>query len=93
MSDAFIVGVAAQHKVTKLTVVKPAPYRHHHVMHCLSYTGIGVERHQEFVQGFVDSEGKFLTRLEALERVRASGQPLISVTQSDVLGLFSEDLW
>ena len=91
--SAFIVGVAVRHKGVGLVICLPAPSRHSNIMHSLTMMGISVERHGEFKQGFVDSEAKFLDRHEALERVMQNGQPLLSIQQSETLGLFSEDLW
>lgn len=67
--------------------VMPRPCRHHHILH----------KHrlpQDAIQGFVDSEGSFLTRTQAFHVAKAAGQlkPQRPGHYKGAL-LFSEDIW
>lgn len=64
----------------------PKPNRHHHVIRIIG----GISGPD--IQGFLDNEGNFLDRVEALEVALAAGQVL---APGDIRGdhLFSEDLW
>lgn len=85
-----ITGVAIrfQEKIYAIS----APARHCHVIQKIVVeTGVRrvlVDMHID--QGFVDSEGVYLNRYEALERARQTGQ-LKYETNKDIL--FSEDVW
>lgn len=64
----------------------PKPNRHHHVIRIIG----GISGPD--VQGFLDSDGKFLTREEAVTVALAAGQ--IKNTHAIRAGeLFSEDIW
>jgi len=65
----------------------PEPYRHHHVIRVASYLGEKIPIIGE--QGFVDAEGAFLDREEALEVAVTCGL----IDWSHDRELFSEDLW
>lgn len=64
----------------------PAPNRHHHVIRAIG----GIPGPD--IQGFLDNEGNFLTRSEALKVALAANQVLdpAGVRAGE---LFSEDLW
>lgn len=64
----------------------PKPNRHHHVIRMIG--GIPGPN----IQGFLDDEGRFLDRKEALQVALAAGQVL---NPADIRAnqLFSEDLW
>lgn len=64
----------------------PAPHRHHHILHKMSFPAS-----LECEQGFLTSEGKFVDRVEAKRIAIATGQEMLR--QSYSRDLFSEDLW
>lgn len=83
-----IVAVAI--RVGKMIVTIPAPARHHHVLHALW----NINRNlliKPSDQGFIDQNGKYLTRQEAWVVAKAVNQ---IVRVNGVEGtLYSEDLW
>lgn len=91
MSDALITHVAiifkmfGEDKIYSL----PRPNRHHNVIwDIVEKTGV---RYVSGKQGFLDSNGCFLNRQEAMIRAKATGQ-LLRITGPDDM-LFSEDIW
>jgi hypothetical protein len=72
----------------------PKPNRHHNVIwHIVNVTGIKPINASGDNQGFLDSEGQYLTRKEALDLAVKAGQ-----LKPDALGLkqgklYSEDIW
>lgn len=68
----------------------PAPNRHHNVIH-LHPISMEPEGFRE-VQGFLDNNGLFLDRYDAMFVAEEAGQ-LIRKTGSDPRKLFSEDIW
>lgn len=71
----------------------PAPNRHHHVIRMIAKeNGVGINGPD--VQGFLDSDGNFLTRLEAMKLAKENGQ--FSRNPDDGYQgdeLYSEDIW
>lgn len=69
---------------------RPAPYRHHHVIRDIPG---GVKGYD--IQGFLDDQGRFLTREVAFNLYKDSAQFIRKNTQGSYQGdkLFSEDLW
>ncbi len=68
----------------------PKPMRHHHILHIMYENGME-EKLVEWDQGFLDSDGKFLTRSEALLNAIENNQLICKTSPVDLL--FSEDLW
>lgn len=64
----------------------PAPNRHHHVIRLIG--GI----HGPDIQGFLDDEGNFLNRKDALRVALDAGQ-VLDPANIRANRLFSEDLW
>lgn len=64
----------------------PKPNRHHHVIRMIG----GISGPD--TQGFLDSNGNFLDRFEALEVALSAGQ-VIDTNNIRASRLFSEDLW
>jgi hypothetical protein len=86
---APIIGVAI--KFNNRCWVLPKPNRHHHVIRKIAQTnGKGIDGPD--IQGFYDSNGKFLNRKDALKVALHFGQVLdVSKLRGD--NLYSEDLW
>jgi len=84
MTQRHITHVAIKYdgKVYSL----PRPNRHHHVIRLIG--GI----HGSDMQGFLDNEGNFLDRFEALQVALSAGQ-VIDPVNIRAHRLFSEDLW
>ena len=89
----MIIGVAIRHISTNFIFSLFKPARHHDVIRYIvddakfvPYVGEGFE------QGFIDMDGNFLNREEALKEVHRSNQILKRKTNPSHL-LFSEDLW
>jgi hypothetical protein len=74
-----------------IIVTAPPPARHHTLLHPLS--DIYQRRIAPEDQGFITSTARFVGREEALEIVRAAGQPMIDHPSRHARQLFSEDLW
>lgn len=75
----------------------PRPQRHHDAIRACC-TALGLESLGEHVQGFVTSEGEFVTRERAANIAYRSGQLEINSRNmgkimSGILPLTSEDLW
>jgi hypothetical protein len=67
----------------------PNPKRHHDVIRMIhEQTG---SMNINGVQGFLDANGKFLTRTSAKWRAHETGQLLPRASSLDIL--FSEDIW
>lgn len=70
--------------------------RHADICEALRKIGVCV-RNMDFIEGFLDNNGNFLTRAEAFQEVKKTGQ--ISYTARGVKErerdnlLYSEDLW
>ena len=72
----------------------PAPNRHHNVIWMLCKKFPEEDNFNQIgnTQGFLDSEGNFLDRYDALEVARAAGQ-IKDVRNIRADRLFSEDVW
>lgn len=81
--------VAAAMQVGGLTISLPRPAGHGEVM-ALAHSAIGYTPATE-LQGFLTSEGRFVTRVEAMKIAHRSGQEFREALRSHEL--FSEDLW
>lgn len=89
----YITNVAVIHNGTLYSL--PEPNRHHNVLRLIyACTGYPVWDTDE---GFLDKDGDFIDRKEAMEIVIDSKQPLREYKHkgfcSPNIGLFSEDLW
>jgi len=71
----------------------PAPNRHHHVIfHIVDSTGVSyVDAHGED-QGFLDEDGCYLNRHQALVSALQNNQ-VKDLSQIRLSMLFSEDVW
>lgn len=70
----------------------PRPNRHHHVIrHIAESTGVSHVDSRDRDQGFLDQEGRYLDRKQALEVAREAGQLRADVEVQDQL--YSENLW
>jgi hypothetical protein len=71
----------------------PRPNRHHHVLHAINLKG--GRREERGVEGFLTSDGDFLTREEAYTLAKRNGQFARQMRPGCYDGpkLFSEDLW
>jgi hypothetical protein len=67
----------------------PEPYRHPHIIRCVVHLTGG--RCGPDIQGFLDNDGEFVTRINALAIAKASGQFIDD--GFDRGRLFSEDVW
>lgn len=69
----------------------PAPNRHHNVIRMIA-TKLNITHIDAHHEGFLDSQGNYLTRKHALKVAKDVGQLLNDV---DVIGdeLYSENLW
>lgn len=69
----------------------PKPLRHHHILQTMNPLDL-IEGEE---QGFMDSTGRFLTRLEAMKVAKDSGQfnRILDPKLYQGPELFSEDLW
>ena len=96
-----IVAAAIRIKISKkfkdmgypdyMIVSSPPPARHHSLMHPMfDITGVPLGPQD---QGFLTSEGTYVSREEAMELVVKNKQPIMDehFIRPDVL--FSEDLW
>lgn len=81
------VAIRFQGKVWSL----PAPNRHHHVIqYIVEQTGVDYVDGDE--QGFLDADGNYLTRQQALEAALVNGQ-VKDPSNIKANRLFSEDVW
>lgn len=87
MSNETIVAAAMQ--IGGLTISLPRPAGHGEVM-ALASGAIGYQPATE-VQGFLTSDGRFVTRVEAMKIVHRAGQTFRTPQVSHEL--FSENLW
>ena len=87
-SGVRIAGVAV--KVNGVMYAMGAPNRHHDVIRYIFYRGV-----QPLVQdqGFMDTNGKFLTRKQAMLLAKLTGQFKRGPDGYQGPELFSEDLW
>lgn len=65
----------------------PPPARHHNILHRFN---LGSVAH---VQGFLTSDGDFVTREEARKLAVQAGQIVEPTKSANATELFSEDLW
>lgn len=72
----------------KTVISLPKPNRHHNIIKVI-IDNFGKEALKKHIQGFIDSNGTFLTRSEAYEVAFTSGQ----IAESNIKTLISEDLW
>lgn len=86
----MITGVAIKEKKTGKYYSLPKPNRHGDIIHWVyeNITNRKTVSHDDWIQGFVDDYGQFLTRLEAGHHAHQSGQ-IKKLTDC----LFSEDVW
>lgn len=84
-----IVGVAVKHKGRVYSL--RAPNRHHNVLH----TYLRRTPHHEMEEGFLDSQGNFITRHFAYLLAKGNGQLNRKPGPEHYQGpeLYSEDLW
>lgn len=70
----------------------PCPNRHHHVIRAIAAeNGIGIKGPD--IQGFLDSDGEFLTRKQAFLLASENGQLNRIPHQYCGNELYSEDIW
>lgn len=70
----------------------PSPNRHHHVIRMIAKeNGVGVQGSD--TQGFLDSKGTFINRMDAYNLATANGQIKPDPKQHPGKALYSEDLW
>lgn len=70
----------------------PAPNRHHHVIRMIvEQAGVSYVDCYGSNEGFLDNDGNYLTRTDALFRAQECGQ----LNDRDIIGgqLYSENLW
>lgn len=83
------VALRFQDKVWSL----PRPYRHHHIIRMIAYLDSEVDHIDAYGddQGFLDAEGKYLTRNQAHVNATLNNQ----IKGNRLIGsiLTSEDLW
>lgn len=82
-----IAGVAI--RVGDMFMGRRAPARHHHLLH--EMYRLGMEDYGAEAQGFYTSDGRFVTREEAVPIAQAAGQ--IGEKHGSARILFSEDMW
>lgn len=89
----LVVAAAIKFNSKDGTVVcsVPRPGRHHNVIHACA--GLGMKTPIIGTQGFLDADGQFLNRTEAMRRVIECKQPFKPSGSPDSLELFSEDVW
>jgi len=86
-----IVSVAIQDP-NGLVFSLPKPKRHNHIVHSMALVGMPTPVTNNREQGFLTSEGNFVTREEAAVIAISCGQ--VKAEALDVPGvLFSEDVW
>lgn len=83
-----ITHVAIKTKTNKI-VSLPKPFRHHHLVHYLY--GTPDETPDLKAQGFLDSDGNYLNRKQALVIAKAANQ--YQPTAGPLPELYSEDVW
>lgn len=79
-------------KFKGVTYARPAPERHHHVIRLIAEkNGVGIDGPDE--QGFMDENGRFYSRIAAMQLAKDNGQ--LKRRDGGYQGheLFSEDLW
>lgn len=84
----MIVGVAIKCRLTCSVFSMPKPARHDSVIKRLFQ--LGQYKHCRGEQGFVNENGTFFTRAQAMEHCLAIGQH-VAGARSGIL--FSEDVW
>lgn len=97
--------VAAAIQYGPLIMSRPAPCRHHDVLHALNQMMGDSEESQKVrsvaIQGFINDEGRFFNRKDAFRHCKKINQPLVrrlkllakNPTNYNGDELFSEDLW
>lgn len=86
--DRYVLAAAIVYERRVWTL--PAPCRHHDLIEAI-YNSNGKGVNGTELQGFVDSNGAFLTREQAFVLAKAAGQLIDSRSPGPVL--FSEDVW
>lgn len=86
----WIAGVALRHPDGMLWSIE-RPYRHSDVIRQMSNAGFGPDVVSACTQGFITSEGRFVTRHAAVRIADQAGQ--IVQRTAPAHGLFSEDMW
>jgi hypothetical protein len=71
----------------------PKPFRHHHIIRARALLENPEKTLPLGNQGFLDEEGEFLNRTDALIRVRSINQPTTKYFDPRSTRLFSEDVW
>lgn len=67
----------------------PKPYRHHHLIRIICYLDSDVDNVNGSSQGFLDENGRYLTRDQALVNAQINNQ-----IKGEIKGILtSEDLW
>lgn len=84
--------IAAAIRWNGMVFMLPRPNRHHHILHVMHWLCPDFEAGTE-EQGFLTSEGNFVTRQEAMRIARAMGQVKPGQPTPQPNDLFSEDLW
>lgn len=76
----------------RLIISAPPPARHYHLLHGSVNLTKGMN-HEDIIQGFLTSTGRFVTREEGAKLVSTNGQETIDRPGKIYTMLFSEDLW
>ena len=85
----MIAQVAMRRKSTGQVWALPPPNRHHNL-----FTFCDEKITSDFEQGFLDSQGTFLDRLQAFTEALSCGQiGVVRPKTQPADTLFSEDLW
>jgi hypothetical protein len=72
----------------------PRPARHHDVIRAIAeVTGAATVDASGDDQGFLDADGRYLRRAEALQSAQANGQLKDGALGPSLGKLFSEDVW
>lgn len=92
-SKMWIKGPAMRHKVTSQVFALVEPKRHENVRaHIVEQMG-PIKDWRIFVEGFVDRNGDFLDREQAMTRAQLTGQVRKGQHTSHPLRLNTPDLW
>lgn len=86
--DRYVLAAAIIYERRVWTL--PAPCRHHDIIEAI-YNSNGLGGDGNELQGFVDSNGAFLTRAQAFTLARSIGQLVDPLSPGPTL--FSEDVW
>lgn len=85
-----MIIVAAAIQYADVVASLPRPARHHDIIDAW-HTATGMCTRGSDMQGFLTSDGRFVSRYEALEIATAASQ--IVTKNGDPQKLFSEDMW